>query len=102
MLITGIVFGVNWKREVPFTRRELPLALGAIAVSALSDFLVSNYVWGQHEVDIIKLTGFKNGIYVNPERMKQMRLNMGNKQQVRLDDDLIIEDDDEDEVKHTK
>jgi len=64
--LTGIIFGVNWKKEVPFTRRELPLAFGAIAVSALSDFLVSNYVWRQHEIDITKLTGFKNGIYVNP------------------------------------
>lgn len=58
------------------TRRELPLAVAAIAFSALSDYLVLEYVWKQHESDIVKLTGFKNGIYVTPDRMVSMRKRM--------------------------
>lgn len=62
----GIVLGVNWKKQVPMTKRELPLALGAIGFCALTDFLASEWTWSQHEVEIVRLTGFKNGIYVNP------------------------------------
>jgi len=75
-LLFAIVFGINWKKEVPFARRELPLAIGAIALSALSDYMVNEYVWKQHESEVTKLTGFKNGFYVSPERMKKMRSSM--------------------------
>ena len=44
-----------------------------IGLSALSDVVVLDWVWKQHEQDIVKLTGFKNGIYVSPERMMAMR-----------------------------
>ncbi len=89
------MFGVNWKKEVPFSRRELPLAVAAIAVSALSDFLFNDYVWRQHEADIVRLTGFKNGIYVSPERMEQMKLSMSRKNLNigKYDDEFEVEDD---------
>jgi hypothetical protein len=72
----GIILGVNWKKDVPFTRRELPLAVGAIVVSTLSDYLMSDYIWKQHETDVIRLTGYKNGIYLSPQKMKAMRQSM--------------------------
>ena len=75
-LILGIVFGVNWKKQIPITKRQLPLAAVVIGLSALSDVVVLDWVWKQHEQDIVKLTGFKNGIYVSPERMLAMRSKM--------------------------
>lgn len=68
-IFVGIVFGVNWKKAVPFTKRQLPLAVGAILLSAASDFLINDYIWKKHQLEITKLTGFKNGIFVSPERM---------------------------------
>lgn len=46
-------------------------------------------------MEIVRLTGFKNGIYVNPERMKKMRANMKLTNQLKdfSDDDLLIEND---------
>ena len=32
-----------------------------------------DYVWKQHEREVTKLTGFKNGIYVSPDRLEKMR-----------------------------
>lgn len=90
----AIMFGVNWKKEVPFSRRELPLAVGAIVVSALSDFLFNDFVWRQHEGDIVRLTGFKNGIYVSPERMEQMKISMSRKNlNTPTFDDFDLEED---------
>lgn len=42
----------------------------------------------------MRLTGFKNGIYVSPERMKSMREKMmgGKKMQV-FEDDIEVEND---------
>jgi hypothetical protein len=62
----------------------------------VSDYLTNEWVWRQHEVEIVRLTGFKNGIYVNPERMRKMRANMllTNKFKDFSDDDLLIENDD--------
>jgi len=40
--------GVDWKKKIPIYRREIPLALGAIAFSALSDFLLIEHIWGKH------------------------------------------------------
>jgi hypothetical protein len=74
----------------------LPLAVGSIAFCALSDYFLSGYVWRQHEVDVVRLTGFKNGIYVNPERMEAMRrkMNITDKLKEFEDEDgLIIEND---------
>lgn len=92
MVLLTIVLGVNWKKTVPFTKRELPLAMGAIAFCAVSDYLTSEYVWRQHEIEIVRLTGFKNGIYVNPERMRKMREKMQLSEQLKdyADDDLLI------------
>jgi hypothetical protein len=50
--------------------------LGAIAVSALADFALMDYVWKQHEAEVVKLTGYKDGIFVSPERLKAMRSKM--------------------------
>ena len=72
-IILGIVLGGNGKKPVPMTRRELPLAVTAIALSAVSDYFVVEWVWNQHEQDVVKLTGFKNGIFISPDRMKAMR-----------------------------
>lgn len=90
----GIVFGVNWKKAVPMSKRELPLALGAIGFCALSDYITSEYVWKEHEVEVVRLTGFKNGIYVSPERMVSMREKMmkGNKMQT-YEEDFEVEND---------
>ena len=44
----AIILGVDWKKKIPVYRREIPLALGAIAISALSDFLVLEHFWGKH------------------------------------------------------
>lgn len=44
-------------------------------------------------MEIVRLTGFKNGIYVSPERMKSMREKMmGGKMQM-FEDDIEIEND---------
>jgi hypothetical protein len=96
VVVTTIVLGVDWKKTVPMTKREVPLALGAIAFCALSDYLTSEWAWRQHEVEVVRLTGFKNGIYVNPERMRQMREKMKISPQLKdfSDDDLLIENDD--------
>ncbi len=84
-ILLGILVGVDWKRKVSVTRREVPLALGAIALCAVSDYLVLEHVWGQHEKEVSKLTGFKNGIYVKPEVMARMRKSMAAKQ-LRIED----------------
>lgn len=95
VVLLGIVLGVDWRKSVPMSRRELPLAAAAIGFCALSDYLASEYVWRQHESEIVRLTGFKNGIYVSPDRMRKMRerskltLSLGD-----LEDDLLIENDD--------
>lgn len=90
----AIILGVDWKKKIPVYRREIPLALGAIAISALSDFLVLEHFWGKHQKEVNKLTGFKNGIYVKPEVMQRMRNNM-NKRQLLIEDEFQIEDDDQ-------
>ncbi len=89
IIALGIVFGVDWKKQVPITKREFPLALGAITFCAVADYLTNDYVWRQHEAEIVRLTGFKNGVYVSPERMKKMR------QKVNLMDKLKEYDDEE-------
>jgi len=48
-LVLGIVLGVDWKTKVSIMRREVPLAVGAILLSAISDYLVLEHVWGKHE-----------------------------------------------------
>jgi len=90
-----IAFSINWKKPAPITRRELPLALGAIAISALSDFAVMDYVWKQHEAEVVRLTGYKNGIYVSPERLKAMRskMNIAPATDSLEEEDFTIEED---------
>lgn len=89
-ILLAIILGVNWKKQVPMSRRQLPLAVAAIAISALSDYLVLDYVWKQHETDIVKLTGFKNGIYVTPDKMVSMRKRMNNPRSLDFEDDLKV------------
>jgi hypothetical protein len=61
------------------------LAVAAISLSALSDYFVLDYVWKQHENDVVKVTGFKNGIYVHPDRMAAMKKKMaGGSKTVKL------------------
>ena len=94
VVATVIILGVNWKKTVPITKRELPLAIGAIGFCALTDYFISEWAWRQHEVQIVRLTGFKNGIYVNPQRMRQMRAKMQLTGQFKdFTDDLLIEND---------
>lgn len=94
-ILLGILLGVDWKKKVSVTRREVPLALAAIALCAASDFLVLEHVWAQHEKEVNKITGFKNGIYVKPEVMARMRKSMANKQ-LRIEDEFEIIDDEVD------
>lgn len=91
-IVLGVIFGVDWKKTVPFSKRQLPLAIGFVAVSAISDYMINNYVWKQHEAEVVRLTGFKDGIYVNPERMAAMRSKMAFKgSSTYSEDDLQIE-----------
>ena len=48
VLALAIISGVDWKRKVPILKREIPLALGAITLSAVSDYFVLEYFWSQH------------------------------------------------------
>lgn len=99
-IVLGVLLGVDWKKKVSLTRRELPLAFGAIALSAISDYLVLEHVWSQHEKDVCKLTGFKNGIYVKPEVMVRMRKSM-KVNPLKIEDEFELVDD-EDEVVNNK
>lgn len=95
IVVLGIVLGVDWKKQVPMSRREIPLAAAAIAFCAFSDYVTSEYIWRQHETEVVRLTGFKNGIYVSPQRMRVMRekSKLSTALQDFADDDLLIEND---------
>lgn len=56
-----------------------------------------DYVWKQHESEVVKLTGYKDGIWVSPERLKMMRSKMGagsllNDKAMDGEDEFLIED----------
>lgn len=39
---------VDWKKEKPIMKREVPLVLGAIFISALADIMAVNFVWSKY------------------------------------------------------
>jgi hypothetical protein len=40
--------------------------LGALAITALCDYITSELAWKKHEAVVVKYTGFKNGVYISP------------------------------------
>lgn len=48
LILTSAIFLVDWKKKVPLTKREIPLTLGALAITALSDFAINEFVWRKH------------------------------------------------------
>ena len=73
-------------------RREVPFAFLAFGMCALADYAASEYVFKQNEKILVKYTGFKDGIYVNPGKFLKMRENFrNNAERVYIDneDDLV-------------
>lgn len=64
---------VDWKKQVPFMRREVPFAFLAFGMCALADLAASEYVFRDNEKILLKYTGFKDGIYVGPAKYANMK-----------------------------
>ena len=45
LILTLAVIGIDWKKKVPFTKREIPLTIGALGFTALCDYAVSELAW---------------------------------------------------------
>lgn len=78
-------------------KREVPLVLGAIFISALADIMAVNFVWSKYQKDVVKFTGFKNGIYFKPETMEIMRSTAKLQNKISLNQYQLKDGEDEDE-----
>ena len=41
--------------------------------TALCDYVASELAWKKHEETVVKYTGFRNGVYISPEKLKKMK-----------------------------
>ncbi len=48
LILTLAVIGIDWKKKVPFTKREIPLTIGALGFTALCDYATSELAWNKH------------------------------------------------------
>ena len=47
--------------------------MGALALTALTDYVASELAWKRHEEMVVEYTGFRNGVYISPDKMKKMK-----------------------------
>ena len=77
-------------------KREVPFAFLAFGLCALADYTASEYIFKQNEQILLKYTGFKDGIYVNPAKFLKMKNNFRNQaERVYVDSENDLMDDDE-------
>jgi hypothetical protein len=78
-VVGGILLLVDWKKRVSAFRREVPLALVGFTFCALAEY--GGYYFTQSKTKTIlnKYTGYKDGVFVNPDKYKAMRANFEKK-----------------------
>ena len=81
MIAAGFIFLVDWKKQASVFKREVPFAFLAFGLCALADYTASEYIFKQNEDILLKYTGFKDGIYVNPAKFLKMKDNFRNQAQ---------------------
>lgn len=76
VLIAGSFYKfVDWKRPASILQREIPYAVLAFALCGLADYLTFRYAFSQTEKTLVKYTGFRDGVYVNPDKFQAMKKN---------------------------
>ena len=60
---------------MPIIKREIPCAFLAFGLCAAADYIAYRYSFSQTEKILLKYTGFRDGVYVNPDKFATMRKN---------------------------
>lgn len=73
LIVAGFYKLVDWKRPASILQREIPYAILAFGLCAAADYLTFRYAFSQTEKTLIKYTGFRDGVYVNPDKFQSMK-----------------------------
>lgn len=60
---------------MPILRREIPCAVMAFGLCAAADYAAYRYSFAQTEKILVKYTGFRDGVFVSPDKFAAMRKN---------------------------
>ena len=87
---------MDWKKQTSLIKREIPFAFLAFSLCAIADYAASEYIFKENEKILLKYTGFKDGIYMNPAKFMKMRENFRNQaERVYIDSENDLMDDNE-------